>query len=71
MLRPGKYRAVTALAVEHCRHTGEFTAPAVESYTSYGPGEEFDIPASVNGFSHRVMTDPSRESPPGRWERIG
>lgn len=70
MLHPGRYRAVTALAVEHCRRTGEYTAPAVNEYTSYEPGDEFEIPRSVNGFFYRVMEDPFRETPPGRWERI-
>jgi hypothetical protein len=70
MLRPGRYRAVTALAVEQCRSNGERTAPAVLEYTSYQPGDEFEIPATVNQFYYRVMQDPFREEPAGRWERV-
>jgi hypothetical protein len=70
MLRPGRYKAVTPLAVERCLSNGERTAPAVLEYTSYEAGEEFEIPQGVNGFFHRVMEDPFREDPAGRWERI-
>jgi hypothetical protein len=70
MLRPGRYKAVTALAVEKCLGTGGFNNPAVLEYTSYQAGEEFEIPRGVNGFFHRVMEDPFREEKPGRWEKI-
>jgi hypothetical protein len=70
MLRPGRYRAVDALAVERCRRNGEGKDPAVIDYVSYQPGDEFEIPQGVNGFYHRVMQDPFREERAGRWERL-
>jgi hypothetical protein len=70
MLQPGRYRAVTALAVERCLSHGGLKDPAVLEYTSYEPGDEFTIPETVNNFYHRVMQDPFLEEPAGRWERI-
>jgi hypothetical protein len=71
MLRPGRYRAVTALGVERCHRNSERTAPAVIDYVSYEPWEEFEIPTTINEFYYRVMLDPFREETPGQWERIG
>lgn len=68
MIRPGKYRAVTRTTIEHCHGGGYIDARVVE-YATYEPGEEFEVPASVNHFFYRVMWDREDNVPMGRFER--
>lgn len=68
MIRPGTYRAVTRTTIEHCQGGGS-TDPRVVEYVTYEPGEEFEIPASVNQFFYRVMWNREDHVPMGRFER--
>lgn len=63
-LAAGKWRAVSRVVVSLHHHGQQ------KDWVEYKPGEEFEIPKGVNGFSHFAVWEPDLGSPEPQLEKI-